>query len=397
MDEARISRWFYVPLVLVPLQLWFKDASVAVLALLFVSSLVWLRQDLASFLKQKSLIPWTLFAVWGLVALIWTPAPSLASWAKPLFAVFMSAGLCWAAARVSPPTAHAMISSVFAAIAALFVLLVIERITGGALIQLYRTETPAPLLFNVMRGGLVLLACASFPLAVWLSLRGTSRLAPVALLLAVFALSLTYRMDAVPVALICGGVAFGLIYVRPQLGASFVVMATGLIMLAWPMVFMAALNQGLHEWVANEIHPNWGYRIAIWGRVGELMMANPLIGYGFNAAREVGQTANLIPAADGNTTFLHPHNGFLQLWLELGLIGIVLFAASLAAGVRAALTHAPGRSLQACFAATWTTIVVIWLLSYGVWQSWWIAVIGLTAALFVLLTQAGRHAGQSKA
>ena len=388
MAEGRVSPWIWAPLCLVPLQLWFKDASVAVVALLFVSSLVWQRANLAALLNIRAMIPWVLFGAWSLLAVSWTPSPSLASWAKPLFAVFMGIVLCRAAAQLDAPTARTLLARMAIVTCALFALLLIERITDAGLIQLYRSDASADAMYNVMRGGLVLLACATIPLAAWTFINSGKAVLPLSIGLFVFGLSLTYRMDAVPVALICGAVSFALVRFVPGLGASFIVMMTGLITLAWPLVFMAALNAGWHEWIATEVHANWGYRIAIWGRVGEMIMANPLLGYGFNAAREVGQTANLIPSADGNTTFLHPHNGFLQIWLELGLIGVVLFGFAIASSLRIAMARASTPMLEANFAALWTTVAVIWLLSYGVWQSWWIAVIGLIAALFVALSVA---------
>ena len=67
---------------------------------------------------------------------------------------------------------------------------------------------------------------------------------------------------------------------------------------------------------------------------------------------------------------LHPHNGALQVWLELGLIG-ALFAALMALflGRTASRTTWPGIG-----AAMLASYAVTALLSFGIWQEWWLGV-----------------------
>jgi O-antigen ligase len=83
---------------------------------------------------------------------------------------------------------------------------------------------------------------------------------------------------------------------------------------------------------------------------------------------------------------LHPHNAALQLWLELGAPGAILFA-WLVAWVWLALGAAAWPPLYAAAAgSSLVTALVVGFGSYGVWQEWWISTEFLT--LFLILVTA---------
>ena len=76
---------------------------------------------------------------------------------------------------------------------------------------------------------------------------------------------------------------------------------------------------------------------------------------------------------------LHPHNGALQVWLELGAVGALV--AALLAMVTASRLAAPSLEpvVRAGGLAVLIAAAVELSLSYGMWQSWWIAVLWLAA------------------
>jgi O-antigen ligase len=78
---------------------------------------------------------------------------------------------------------------------------------------------------------------------------------------------------------------------------------------------------------------------------------------------------------------LHPHNGILQVWLELGMPGLILL--SLLIGY-VALVRAKERSVPYAASVRMGTIlpvITVGCLAFGVWQNWWVASLWLTAAL----------------
>ncbi|QNI32699.1 O-antigen ligase family protein [Alloacidobacterium dinghuense] len=69
-------------------------------------------------------------------------------------------------------------------------------------------------------------------------------------------------------------------------------------------------------------------RTAIWQQVWAAILKHPMLGYGFAAFWQgmKGESYNVILAL--RFVVFHAHNGFLQIWLELGAVGLLLFLLS---------------------------------------------------------------------
>ena len=70
---------------------------------------------------------------------------------------------------------------------------------------------------------------------------------------------------------------------------------------------------------------------------------------------------------------LYPHNASLHIWLELGVVGAVLAAALAASLLLASGTGA----LAAGVVGVVASASVTGLLSFAVWQPWWVAALTL--------------------
>jgi len=97
------------------------------------------------------------------------------------------------------------------------------------------------------------------------------------------------------------------------------------------------------------------------------------------------------PIRPGETWMpLHPHNAALQVWLELGAPGAVLFAL-LVATIWSALARVEWPRLFAAAAGASLTIAFVGCFAtYGMWQEWWLGT--LSFSLFLILVM-GRVAG----
>lgn len=133
------------------------------------------------------------------------------------------------------------------------------------------------------------------------------------------------------------------------------------------------------------------HRLVIWDHVAGLVAERPIIGYGIEASRVIGRggvTVSAAAGADGAVLPalpLHPHNASLQIWLELGAIGAVCFAAFLYCMTRMAWTYTPDPVGRAGLVGSWVAVLTIAHLSNGVWQYWWIACLGFTATMVALM------------
>jgi len=141
------------------------------------------------------------------------------------------------------------------------------------------------------------------------------------------------------------------------------------------------------------------HRLQIWSFVGDRIAERPLFGWGLDASRAIpggadpiGPGVDRVGAAGVPKLPLHPHDAALQMWLELGLPGALLFA-GFAAWLWLALARAEWPPLyRAAAGAGLAAASFAALGTYGVWQEWWIATLSL--ALFVILVMARLVGGE---
>lgn len=135
--------------------------------------------------------------------------------------------------------------------------------------------------------------------------------------------------------------------------------------------------------------PSLVHRTVIWRFAAEHAIQRPILGWGLDASRELpGADQEVVIHAPYNGHIiefvqqplpLHPHDFILQLWLELGVVGMALFLALIFAVLRWAWRR-PGAESVVCVAAL-AAPTVIGAASYGLWQSWWMACLWLAAAV----------------
>jgi O-antigen ligase len=138
------------------------------------------------------------------------------------------------------------------------------------------------------------------------------------------------------------------------------------------------------RWAASfdEKHYSALHRLHIWNFAAQRITDAPVIGWGLDAARRIpGGDTKL--AGGGNVMSVHTHNGSLQIWLELGAVGALIFAGLLAAlWLRIAILEE--RSLRAGGTGLLLSALMVANLSFGIWQTWWMASLALSGLLFMI-------------
>ncbi|GGC73106.1 O-antigen ligase family protein [Chelatococcus reniformis] len=118
-------------------------------------------------------------------------------------------------------------------------------------------------------------------------------------------------------------------------------------------------------------------RVNIWLSFGEVVAQRPLTGTGFGSSAVVVRDPVASEVAADRRTLLdvgHPHDMFLQVWAELGMIGAALVGAALVVLWRTLARL--GREQHAAGLAVTAAALMIALVGHGAWQGWWIAVAG---------------------
>ncbi|MDP6691905.1 MAG: O-antigen ligase family protein [Alphaproteobacteria bacterium] len=133
----------------------------------------------------------------------------------------------------------------------------------------------------------------------------------------------------------------------------------------------------------GEGHYSALHRLHIWQFAAQEIGQAPVLGWGMDAARRIPGGDTKLPGG-GNVMSVHPHNASLQIWLELGAVGAILTAAFLAL-----LWYQCGKLATNHDRAAATGLLLVGLvvahLSFGVWQTWWMAALALSGTIFVLV------------
>lgn len=135
------------------------------------------------------------------------------------------------------------------------------------------------------------------------------------------------------------------------------------------------------------------HRLLVWEYVAKEILKRPILGHGLGTSRLIGQ--NIILKVPNTTQEikggipLHPHNNFLEIWLELGLLGIIAISLLWIKIIKFGMNiRKKSYVLGTGVCTSIVTIFVISNLSFGVFQAWWMASIGLT---FLIMLQTYKH------
>jgi O-antigen ligase len=129
---------------------------------------------------------------------------------------------------------------------------------------------------------------------------------------------------------------------------------------------------------------SWRARVEIWDYLSYRVLEKPFLGWGIGCSYK-------LPFAepDGSryifTTFpaAHPHNMFVQLWVELGIPGALFGLAMLFLSLRAMARLSA--DLRAFAFGAWAYALVLLLSAYDFWTDSLICSLALCAALFAVL------------
>ena len=122
------------------------------------------------------------------------------------------------------------------------------------------------------------------------------------------------------------------------------------------------------------------HRIEVWNFCLTIIAQNPLIGLGLDMSHFVSGGDNqilLYTAPDGSSIMgplmpLHPHSALIQIWLEIGLVGLLLTAILFIFVIRS-IPIKPSSSFADCAAsAAIGSCFILAVLSFDIWQGWWL-------------------------
>ena len=391
-------------LVYLPLLVLLTKSTVAVLSVTVVCGLIYVR-SLPGF---KPFNAWTLLVAVGALSALWsiTPGQSIERAAKLGVFLILIAGLIHLVSRWNDDDRRYILDvglkAWWVALAVAVTFLLFETDLKAA-ISAVVSEQQAVQIRHFWRpfsnNAVVILVMTAFPLF-GRDLSTTRH--KLYLALAVLGLLVTILQSGSASALLglVAGLAVWGLYSRYS-RAMVRVLTVGLpiAVLAMPVFIYPLANNP--EPIVRSI-PNFPnsfiHRLLIWDFTLERVAERPVLGWGLDTSRAIPGGTDLrpihfvVPWSDKPITHpdqnlpLHPHNAVLQIWLELGLIGVAAFMFALWRLLRTQLTAHRNSGPMAGFIVG---AMAIYCVAYGLMQSWWIAFLFLGWAAAKAVQPAG--------
>jgi len=261
------------------------------------------------------------------------------------------------------------------------VILGIELTFAQPLTRLIQSGT-APPRPSSLNAGVSLALALVWPVAAAVWRRGQSKLA-VGLVIGVALVVYFCDGTSAKIAFIAALAVFALVWVAKARAVDMLCLIAALMILAAPIALRTVIpapqtfDQSVTGAARSALH-----RLYIWDFAAQHVIEKPLLGWGLDSARALpGGKRSVLGNAP--VMSLHPHNGALQIWLELGAPGAAL--AALLVLVMGAAVRRLSRAGQASNAAALFGALTVAGLSFGIWQNWWMAALGLIAVVSTAL------------
>ncbi|NQV79730.1 MAG: O-antigen ligase family protein [Alphaproteobacteria bacterium] len=281
---------------------------------------------------------------------------------------------------------------------ALFVFL-FEGVSGAGLTRLVRGDDPASAATNLERvgRGVVLFAALLWPASVALAAR--HRIVGVVFFASGAAAVALLPMNAALVGLLLGAITFLAVRIAPRTALAGLVVAFTLYAAFAPWLSRDVVNLQTFQSRQIVLPSAWAHRIGIWTFAAEQATNAAPLGAGFDASRAIGAREDVIEALRPQFGYapaalpLHPHNALLQIWLELGVVGVIAIILIFAGLIRALRRWPLPPWHRAAGAAAVVAVLPPFVLNFGVWQAWWIASLWIGVTLTAGLLRADDNNG----
>lgn len=327
-------------------------------------------------------------AIWIAATAFWSPVPGAEWLGLTVLSSALAAGaLVYEAQRASRRRADRFSALFVAMVSIASAALMFEALSGAYLREVIPPKDLSPLRFKDFTSlgrGVTAMAPLVFPAGVMLRRMSGSSLVASTPFLALLIAAANFSIFANVAELACGALAFCAALIRPRASvllwsALFVAMLIAVPFAASAIPAEAAINGEF-----GLVPPSWTQRLIVWREAGTIALGQCMpLGCGADYARALGEAGRTIEIPGWPVALptmpVHPHNLFLQVWLELGLPGVALLAAALVAVSGALLQVRIEKATTAAILAAAAAAFISVMSEESLWQVWRLAVFALAA------------------
>lgn len=343
------------------------------------------------------------FCLWAAASALWSPSADAFSNAFGVLGVGLCGGALASEALRRPPewinrhAARLALSIGLAAAALCF-----ESLSGGALRAIIPPTDESPGRYydvTALGRGVTTLSPLAFVAAALLLEGVQRRTIAAAIILAALVAAGQLTIAANLVALVVGAALFLAALRAPR---AMIIATTGFslaLLFLSPALSLLAPPAAAIEAGAIDAPASWLQRLVIWreGGAKALFECAPF-GCGANFAREWASEAPTIqlPGVAESLSRMptHPHNVFIEIWLELGLPGVAALAIAIFSGGRILARYVVSPTTAAALCGATGALLVSFSVEASLWQEWRLAAPALVA-FGVALSYRRRGNGQS--
>ena len=325
----------------------------------------------------------SLLFLWSFISNIWSPEQEYWTSVKTFLIIYLGLFLAINIFNLIDKNKTLLLYSLIIALAIMSIIFLFESISNGMIIKNLIDINNSQVLEKIARGTVVLSILAT-PISIFIF----SKNKKIGLLCySIFFISvLALPMTAALIGIILGLVfsILTLLFANKFNYTFFVLISTYII--SAPFISSEILTiSNIRE---SNIHLNspHEHRIGIWEYSSKAVIANLPLGLGFDSSRYLGSKNDKIELMRKDESYapdalpLHPHNAVIQIWLELGIIGIFLLLALFFELIKK-VNQINCKYEKAIFMSLFGSVIPPLILNFGIWQAWWLSTILLCAAL----------------
>jgi O-antigen ligase len=265
----------------------------------------------------------------------------------------------------------------------------LERLSEGVVTGWFRrcvqSNSVHGFIAYMLDRGCALLSVSSWVAMFWLS-KANKVLYALLLYITISILLFFSDSDASLLAFLCGGVVFLTCNIFNNISFFYVARFLTISLLALIPLFAYLISPSdLSNKYNKFLSESAKHRLFIWQFTGKKIAENPMLGYGSGSSKYLTVLSDEMIIRDDRLLHplpLHPHNNILQIALECGLIGLGLGLTLINKWLKSLSGYLRKDKAFAVFGySCFATYLVIGMISYSVWQLWWVC-----TGSFTLLT-----------
>jgi O-antigen ligase len=306
--------------------------------------------------------------IWAAVSTTWSPYHPKNAGGSTILKLAFELPLYWSAicgARRADPRLKALALRILSwGVAASGVILLIESLTDGVTYQWLHEGFYSPIRHDYAKAHLghsTFVLALLWPLA---ALGAAPKMRPwlaLGMLAGLGGAAVAFGSDAPVITIALAPLVALAVYRWPRSAPKLLAIVAVIMFLCAPMVVWAVRESGDYSSIQHAIPLSWSIRMSYWSHAIDWIRDQPLRGWGLDASRMFSPGI-----------VLHPHDGALQVWLELGFFGAAAAAVFWAITIMRLAGPSPSPT-KAAVAGSAAVYLLFGALNFGIWQEWWLA------------------------